>query len=385
MDYRKILAVSVSGMLFCLGILGASEISVTELTVEGNMATVTINDVVQIKEVEILEKDVKFPSYTSGSGKVFEQVRFTDDASRKEVAEAILNNQPSKKAIRKISYKVSKMSPYDKQGSSLKAFASVTFNGAMEVDCKVMKSKRGDDFWVAWPARPPDKSKGETKWVDQVSVTNKKVKMIIEKDIIETMNNTSTGGVIMTQEEVEVKEGYVKDPLTVTDVSVEKAEGEGGLAAIAQVDLNYSIRISNIKVYRRRDQTFLEFPIYKSDTGKEYDQIKIFSRDLRANIKDAVETAKPSQEKSNIIGFEITKFEEFWKKDSSLKYFCAVAINGAIEIECKVLDTGNGKPFVGWPSIQEGDEYKDAVIPCNKYVQDAIERSLLNRYHKEKK
>jgi len=362
----------------------AGEISVTSVHVNGNEASVVINEVVEINEIEISGNDVKFPAYISKSNKVFPQVNFLTETARNTVVEAVLNNKPSSKRIRSINYKVNKMSPYNKEGSSLKAFASVVFNGALEVECKVMKSRRDDDLWIAWPARPPKKDKGERRWQDQVRIINKKVKSIIERDIVETFKNTGPGGAVMTDVDVDVKRGNIDAPLTVTAVDVKKVEGDGDLVAVASVDLNYSFRINDIKVYRRRGETFIEFPVYVSGSGREYDQIKIFSRTLRSEIRKAIETGQASGEKSDKIGFEITKFEPFWK-ESALKYFCAVTINGAAEIECKIIDGPSYQAFVGWPSTKEDGSYVDKIVPCNLEVKNVIEETLLERYHKEKK
>ncbi|MFC2091607.1 septation protein SpoVG family protein [Elusimicrobiota bacterium] len=363
----------------------SNDISVTEVEVQDDLARIVINDVIEINEVRIKGKNVEFPEYISKSGNVYPQINFLTEEAKKEVVDAIMKKKPSKKLIKKISYKVSKMSPYSKKDSSLKAFAAVTFNGAVEVECKVMKSKREDDeYWVAWPSRPPDKEQGERKWVDQVSIVNRKVKSIIESDLVERARNTAVGGIKMTDEDVDIKEGLVNVPLTVTDIKVRKVEDESDLAAIVEVDLNYSFRIMDIRVYKRKDQLFMEFPVYRSDGGREYEQIKIYSRKLRAEIMNAIEKNSASEDKSNKIGYEITKFEQFWK-DSALKYFCSVTINGAVEIECKIIAGSDYDPFVGWPSSKENDAYVDKIVPCNQLVKDTIEAALIKRYKKEAK
>lgn len=363
------------------GFVHSGEISVTEVEVKGNEARVIINNIIEINGIKIKKGDVNFPVYISKSGKVFPQVRFLTKDARNIVVDAISNRKASKEIIKKINYKITKMSPYSKKGSSLKAFAAVTFNGVVEVECKVMKARyKKKDYWVAWPARPPDKNKGENKWQDQISIINKKIKSIVEKDIIDSMKKMFSGGVTMTDIDVDIKKGMINVPLTVTDVKVKKISGEGELIAIAQVDLNYSFRIMDIKLYNRREQMVLEFPVYVSKKGKEYGQIRIFSRKLRREIKNAINTGNPSEYKSKSIGFEITKFEEPWQ-ESALKYFSAVTLNGAVEIECKIMDSADYDAFVGWPSSKEGGKYVDKIIPCNLKVKKVIEKALLDKYH----
>ncbi len=363
------------------GFVHSSEISVTEVEVKRNEARVIINNIIEINEIKIKKGDVNFPVYISKSGKVFPQVRFLTKDARNIVVDAISNRKASKEIIKKINYKITKMSPYSKKGSSLKAFAAVTFNGAVEVECKVMKARyKKKDYWVAWPARPPDKNKGENKWQDQISIINKKIKSIVEKDIIDSMKKMFSGGVTMTDIDVDIKKGMINAPLTVTDVKVKKISGEKDLIAIAQVDLNYSFRIMDIKLYNRQEQMVLEFPVYVSKKGKEYGQIRIFSRKLRREIKNAINTGNPSEYKSKSIGFEITKFEEPWQ-ESALKYFSAVTLNGAVEIECKIMDSADYDAFVGWPSSKEGGKYVDKIIPCNLKVKNVIEKALLDKYN----
>lgn len=377
-----LIAALVSSIAYGKGLAG--EISVTKVVVKGNRASIVINGVIEIKEIELKGEDIIFPYYTSKSGKISPQVRFLTDESKKIVREAIVNNTPSKQKIRNISYKVTKMSPYSRAESSLKAFVVVTFNGVMEVECKLMKSSSGGEDWVAWPARPPVKEKGEKRWIDQIVIRNRNVKSIIENEIIKTYEKAGKSGNVMTDVEVDLKQGVVNDSLTVTDVVVQKRAGEGGLVSVAQVELNYAFRIKNIKVYEKRGYIFLEFPRYVSKSGREYDQIKIFSRKLRDEIKKAIKSGQPSNNKSKEIGFEITKFDEFKKEGSNLKYFCAVTLNGAVEIECKIFDSGKFPPFISWPSTKEGDEYVNIVFPVNRKVKSVIEKTLLDRYYKEK-
>ncbi|MFH1416655.1 MAG: septation protein SpoVG family protein [Elusimicrobiota bacterium] len=361
----------------------AGDISITEVEVMGNTARVVINGVLEIKEIELKDGDMIFPRYISQSGKVFPQVKFLTQAAKQVVADAVMNKKPSKETVKKINYKVTKMSPYSKEGSSLKAFAAVTFNGVVEVECKMMKSSKEEgEYWIAWPARPPDRNKGEKRWVDQITIVNKKVREIVEKELKDKAKNASSGGTMMTETDVDIMSGLVNAPVTVTAVKVRKMEGNGPIA-LAEVDINYSFRISDIEVYQKDKEIFLKFPVYMSPQGKEYEQMKIFSRKLRAEIRECIRTGKPSKDPSNKLGFEITKFEAFGKEDSSLKCFCAVTLNGAIEVECKILDSSKYKPFVGWPSSQEGGAYADKMVPCNKEVKEVIEKALLDRYREE--
>jgi DNA-binding cell septation regulator SpoVG len=299
----------------------AGELSVTKIAVSGNKANVIINNVIAINDIEVKNNKLILPRYKSKSGKIFPQARFLSKEAEDVVLESILSGTPSEENIKRINYKITKLSPYRSANSKMKAFAAVTFNGVLEVECKVMRSRKKGELYISWPTRPPDREKGENRWMSQVELINDKVKSIVEKDLIKTFKNMGPGGVILTNAEVTVENKQIEAPVTVTDVKVKKLEGGGELESIAEVELNSSFRIYDINVYNRNGQIYLEYPVYISSSGRRYDQMRIFSTKLRKEIKKAIETGKPSEEKGDKLGFVITKFEEFNRKNSSMKYF----------------------------------------------------------------
>jgi DNA-binding cell septation regulator SpoVG len=171
--------------------------------------------------------------------------------------------------------------------------------------------------------------------------------------------------------------------LTVTAVEVKDRKDAQGLIGIASIDLNYAFRINDIKVYSRLGQTLVELPKYVSNSGNEYDQIRIFDSKLRQRIKDAIESRTPSASKSSRIGYKITNFEKNqW--GGAVKFDGAVTINDAAEIQFRVIDGDSYEAFVAWPSVKEQGEYVDKIFPCNKKVKDKIEATIIKRYHQER-
>lgn len=361
----------------------AQEISVTSIKIEGNMANVVINEVIEINEIEISGDDILFPAYIRDSGEREPVVRFRTREAREVVAEAIRNNRPSREPIRRINYRITRISPFSREDSSLKAFSEVTFNGVIDIDVRIMERQRDGDLWVSWPARAPNRAAGERSWVDQVSIINRRVKEIVENDLLESYEEALTAGPAVPDVRVSVSKGSNDTPITVTNIEVERMPEGADLVAVATIDLNHSIRIFDVKVYERRGQIFLEFPVSISDTGREYEQMRIFSRPLRNEIRRSVESGQPSEEQYAEVGFEISKFDKF-DRESSLKYFCAVTFNQAIEIECVIIDGPNYNAFVSWPSERDGSDYIDQISIINRDVRDAVENALLERYNRSR-
>ncbi|NLB34979.1 MAG: hypothetical protein GX817_04060 [Elusimicrobia bacterium] len=362
--------------------LSAQSISVTDIDKKGDMVSVLINGVIEINEIELQDGKLVLPAYIPDSGERQPVVRFRTKEAYDVVEEAVRTNRPSREPSKRINYQITKLSPFDREGSSLKAFAEVTFNGVLDVDVKVMESQRDKDLWISWPARAPDKTIGERSWVDQVKLINRRVKDIVETDLKESYQEILKAGPSVPDVKVNVREGVIDTPLTVTNVEVEKKSAGADLLAVASVDLNYAVRINDIRVYERRGQTFLEFPVSVSDTGREYDQMRIFSRPLRNEIRNAIDTGQPSQEKYAEVGFEISKFDKF-DRESSLKYFCAVTLNQALEIECVIIDGAKYDAFVSWPSEKVDGGYNDQIIPINRNLREAMEAALLKKYRQQ--
>lgn len=169
--------------------------------------------------------------------------------------------------------------------------------------------------------------------------------------------------------------------IVVSEVEVTPVD-EGAVKGLARVLINNVLEISEIQVLKVGGRTSLKFPEYVSKTGKIYPQITIHTKQANDAIVKAIETQKPSTEKSKTISFKVTKFSKF-TRPSKLKVFAAVMFNDAIEVECKVMEGSKG-PWISWPSRRPegGGKWIKQVNIKNKAVKDAIEKTLLERYSK---
>ncbi|MEA3506434.1 MAG: septation protein SpoVG family protein [Elusimicrobiota bacterium] len=367
--------------IFTAATLFAGDISVTSVKRDGRITTVVINNVIEITDIKIEKGKVVLPYYELSSGNIYPQVEFLTDEARKVVEDAVLNNTKTPKTVKQISYKITEMEPSGSD-SSVKAYAAVSFNNAVEIQAKVMESSYNKGkYWVGWPARAP-KGK-EEKWKNQVKILNAKVKRIVENDLIKKFEEGGASGSKATDVDVTVLNETISEPLTVTAVEVKDRKDAQGLVGIASIDLNYSFRINDIKVYSRLGQTLVELPKYVSNSGNEYDQIRIFDSKLRQRIKDAIENRTPSSSKSSRIGYKITNFEKNqW--GGAVKFDGAVTINDAAEIQFRVIDGKSYNAFVAWPSVKEQGEYVDKIFPVNKKVKEVINGAILTHYYREK-
>ncbi|MFW6172744.1 MAG: septation protein SpoVG family protein [Elusimicrobiota bacterium] len=357
----------------------ADGIEVTEISIDDSKATIVLNDVIEIKKIKFSKKNIHLPSRKTKSGDTLNLIRFLDPEIKEKVKQSLINRRISNKQTEKISYKITDISPYYKEDSVTKAFGKIAFNNAVEIEFRIMESRYdNENYWIAWPARPP--RKGEESWKDLVVIKNKKVKDTVEQEIIKEYKSKYLSNKEMNNIEIEIKKGKIEEPVSVTDVGVNILPSGDRKRAEAEVELNYSFRINNIMVHKTEDEVFLDFPSYALESGKEIEQIKVFSTQLVDEIKRAVKTIKPSQNKSKKIEYEITNFRKHFKQ-SDLKYHCWVEINDSFEINCRIFDGPSYKPFVSWPSKKQKDgTYVNYIYPCNQKVKKEIESALLDKY-----
>jgi len=358
-------------------------LAVTKVWVKGNQATIVVNDFLKIKEIKFRKKSGKitsltFPTYISKSGRKYPQVKVKSNSLLKKIKTAILTKKPVGKRTSDIKFKITKLSPYTPKGrkSSLRAFCAVTFNNEIEVECKIMKSRYGDDYWISWPARPPDNG---GSWIEQIKITKPMIKKGIEKKLIAKFKKgefTEGSSYAIPQVNVEVIPGGKSIPLVVTSVKVKKK--------VASVVLNNAILINEVRVKKVGSKTILKFPEYISKSGRIYPQIKFLDPSVKTAIRRAILSKKPSSKKINKISYRIGKFSKFRREGSKLKYFCSVIFNDKVEIECKIME-GNRGPWVSWPARppKGGGKWINQISIANKKVKNIVERELLERYKEE--
>jgi len=356
----------------------AALMGVTDVKIRGKKATVVLDGFLKISEIKILKRGnrikIKPPVYVSKSGRVYPQVKFVNSELEKRVITAIKMGKPLGSKSKRLKYKVSKLSLYRsrKRRSSLRAFAAVTFNNEIEIECKVMSGRRGD--WVAWPARPPE---GGGKWIQQVSIIKPEIKKRVERSVIKKYKKE-------TSYEAVIVPGGKTLPLKVTSVEVTPVESAGSIKAIASIVLNNAIKISEIKVKKISGRTSLKFPEYVSKRGRVYPQVKVLDPAAEKEIISAVRKEEPSAETSNKISFKVSKFSLFNRSSSKLKAFCSVVFNNKIEIECKVME-GKWGPWISWPARPPdgGGKWIQQVEIKDRNLAKAIEKALVSRYEEE--
>ncbi|OQA90299.1 MAG: putative septation protein SpoVG [Elusimicrobia bacterium ADurb.Bin231] len=143
---------------------------------------VILNDSIEVKDIVMEKSDgktvIKYPVYTSARGKVYPQFEVLSEQASAEIEKSVKTGKPSATVAKSMTFKISKFSKL-KRPSTLKAFASVDFNNAVRVECKIMGGKKGP--WVSWPA-VKDETTG--KYNKQVSVVNKNVKKVVENSLL---------------------------------------------------------------------------------------------------------------------------------------------------------------------------------------------------------
>ncbi|MFQ3675023.1 MAG: septation protein SpoVG family protein [Endomicrobiia bacterium] len=168
--------------------------SVSKLT--NDTYEIVLNDIIVIKDVKLKKTKIgqreivnlQFPEYISKRGKVFPQVVVLSKDLTDRITSAIITSKVEQlPSAVEPSYKLNKFSPFRREGSSLKIFASVIFAGTLEVECKVMEGKRGP--WIAWPS-VKDESTG--KYRKQVVFKSREYQKKIENDLLSKYKTSSS-------------------------------------------------------------------------------------------------------------------------------------------------------------------------------------------------
>jgi DNA-binding cell septation regulator SpoVG len=143
---------------------------------------ITINNAITINDIKLIDiggrKLPKFPEYVSKIKRVYPQVIFVTRKASEAAANAVINHAVAPSAEYYTEYKISKFSKYNKK-SNMKVLAAVTFNGALEIECKVIEGKNGP--WVSWPSK---KLKNGGDWEKQVIISDKKLREAVEEGLL---------------------------------------------------------------------------------------------------------------------------------------------------------------------------------------------------------
>jgi DNA-binding cell septation regulator SpoVG len=162
-----------------------ADIFVTDVLIADDNASVTLNDALQIREVKVSKTGgrttLRFPEYVTKRGKAYPQVTVHSKKAYDNIAAAVAAGQPSKEKAKSIKFRVGE--PQLLRSETRKANVEITFNDAVSVTVGVLKSKRqgGAPYWIGYPSRRGD----DGKYVNQVVVTNPKLKKAVEEAVIE--------------------------------------------------------------------------------------------------------------------------------------------------------------------------------------------------------
>ena len=204
---RKVFGLLLGCLLavsFVVPVFAADEIYVTSVektpVTDGGavkeMATVVLNDCIKIKEIQVIKVggriSLKYPTYVSKAGKEYVNFEPLTKQAKDEIEKAVSSGQPSAKASKQISYKISKFSRFNRE-SALKVFCAVDFNNAVRVECKVMagtSKKTGKPYeLISWPSRKDEET---GKYKKQITITNKKLKDAVEKALMDKYKSSAS-------------------------------------------------------------------------------------------------------------------------------------------------------------------------------------------------
>ncbi|MFC1501607.1 septation protein SpoVG family protein [Elusimicrobiota bacterium] len=151
---------------------------------------------------------------------------------------------------------------------------------------------------------------------------------------------------------------------------------------LAEVTINNSLIIKEIKFITIKNNILLEFPEYISKNSKVYPQIKLLDKNTINIFRTSILNKEISKNIYNNLSYKLVKFSKYSGK-SKIKVFVSLIFNDSIQIECKIIDGKNG-PWVAWPSrkLEKSEKWIKQVIITNKNLKKSIETDLINRYNK---
>ncbi len=171
----------------------AGEIFVTDIKTEkgaAGLAELTINGVLHIREIEpvkAVDRTVlKFPRHVSRKKRVYPLVRPVTRQASDELRRAVESGKPAAAKTGVNACRISRFTALKgARRSGLKAFVLVSFNDAVEVECRILETANGP--CILWPSR---KVRGREKYVDLVWISDKRLKEEIEALILERYHGT---------------------------------------------------------------------------------------------------------------------------------------------------------------------------------------------------
>lgn len=155
---------------------------ITKIDKIGDFYSVTINNVIVIKDIKLIHSkdktEIILPNYTTEKEKKYDLVSFLNKNFYNKVLESVMScNFENTNRIEEPKFRINKFIVNRSLNSKIKVFASVVFDDQLEVECKILKTKRG--LIVLWPAKNEN-----GKWISVFEFKSEKYKEKIEKELI---------------------------------------------------------------------------------------------------------------------------------------------------------------------------------------------------------
>jgi DNA-binding cell septation regulator SpoVG len=172
-SYFRIFLVLVISLGFCSSLY--ADLKLTEITKNGGLLDIVLNGDIRISNVLLRNNAVEFPVYKSRNSKVYRQFGILRREFRCYLVGALSESKTSSKTERTV-FKINKLSIL-KRHPTIKAFASVIFNGDIEIECRIMRGAKS--LWVAWPS-----NKRNGIWLKDFEFINQDLRKTVEKELI---------------------------------------------------------------------------------------------------------------------------------------------------------------------------------------------------------
>ncbi|MDR3124560.1 MAG: SpoVG family protein [Endomicrobium sp.] len=152
-----------------------ASLKITEISAKDSKFNITLNNSIQILNIELQDNELKFPIYKS-KNKQYKQIFVLKRDFKAYLKDSLLENKVFNNIGSISSFNINKLYKL-KNNTTVRAFASVIFDNEIEVECRIMRGKSG--LWIAWPS-----TKINNKWVKNFKFINKSLQKEVETELI---------------------------------------------------------------------------------------------------------------------------------------------------------------------------------------------------------
>ncbi len=155
-----------------------ADMKITRVELQNNSFNVILNNSIEVLGIRMQNGEIIFPYYVN-KGNIYRQIVITNRDFKEYFKKTICEKSFPENAA-ETAFKINKFKLV-KNNKNIKAFASVIFDGVLEVECRIMTGKKG--LWVAWPA---NKENGE--WKQYFKFTDLLLKRAVEDKLFKDYN-----------------------------------------------------------------------------------------------------------------------------------------------------------------------------------------------------